>query len=52
MATLYIETSIVSYLRHHPSSQVVTAARQVLTRQWWEQDRHNYELVNIPIRNR
>ena len=45
MASLYIETSVVSYLRQQPSSQVVAAARQLLTYQWWEQDRHNYELV-------
>lgn len=45
MATLYIETSIVSYLRQRPSSQVVMAARQLLTHQWWEQERGNYELV-------
>ena len=31
MDTLYIETSIVSYLRQRPSSQVIMAARQLLT---------------------
>ena len=30
MDTVYIETSIVSYLRQKPSTQVVTAARQLL----------------------
>lgn len=45
MATLYIETSIVSYLRQRPSSQVVMAARQLLTHQWWDVERGNYELV-------
>lgn len=45
MATLYIETSIVSYLRQRPSSQVVMAARQLLTHQWWDEERGNYELV-------
>lgn len=45
MPTLYIETSIVSYLRQRPSTQVVTAARQVLTHQWWNYERTNYELV-------
>ena len=39
MATVYIETSIVSYLRQRPSSQVVMAARQLLTHQWWEKER-------------
>lgn len=45
MPTLYVETSIVSYLRSRPSAQVVAAARQLLTRQWWETERPNYELV-------
>ena len=45
MTTLYIETSIVSYLRQRPSSQVVMAARQLLTHEWWNQERENYELV-------
>jgi hypothetical protein len=45
MATVYIETSIVSYLRQRPSSQVVMAARQVLTHRWWNDERANYELV-------
>lgn len=45
MARVYIETSIVSYLRQSPSDQLVTAARQILTRRWWENHRHEYELV-------
>jgi hypothetical protein len=45
MPTLYIETSIVSYLREQPSPQVVAAARQILTRRWWERERGKYELV-------
>ncbi len=45
MPTVYIETSIVSYLRQRPSSQVVMAARQLLTHQWWNNERANYELV-------
>ena len=45
MPTLYIETSIVSYLRQRPSPQVIAAARQLLTRQWWDEERKTYELV-------
>ena len=45
MDTLYIETSVVSYLRQKPSSQVVMAARQLLTHQWWKYERTNYQLV-------
>ena len=49
MPTVYIETSIVSYLRQRPSSQVVMAARQLLTHQWWNDERGNYELVTSQI---
>ena len=45
MDVVHIETSIVSYLRQKPSSQVVTAARQLLTHQWWNHERENYQLV-------
>ena len=45
MPRVYLETSIVSYLRQRPSGQVVTAARQLLTRRWWEEERFNYELL-------
>jgi predicted nucleic acid-binding protein len=42
---VYIETSIVSYLRQRQSTQVVAAARQLLTRRWWINERTSYELV-------
>jgi predicted nucleic acid-binding protein len=42
---LYLETSIISYLRQKPSTQVVLAARQLLTHQWWNDERSNYQLV-------
>lgn len=45
MTTVYVETSIVSYLRQRPSPQVVMAARQILTHEWWDKERHHYELV-------
>jgi predicted nucleic acid-binding protein len=45
METVYIETSVISYLRQRPSSQVVMAAHQVLTHRWWNNERSNYELV-------
>jgi len=45
MDTVYIETSIVSYLQQRPSLQVVMAARQLLTHQWWNDERAKYELV-------
>jgi predicted nucleic acid-binding protein len=35
----------VSYLRQRPNSQVVMAARQLLTHRWWSEERSKYELV-------
>jgi predicted nucleic acid-binding protein len=45
MDSVYLETSILSYLRSRPSSQVIVAARQLLTHQWWNDERLKYELV-------
>lgn len=33
---IYIETSVISYLTARPSRDVLTAARQTWTREWWE----------------
>ena len=33
--TVYVETSIISYLAAHPSRDLVTAARQQITHTWW-----------------
>lgn len=41
---LYIETSIVSYLTADPSRDIVTAARQQLTRDWWITKRLKFDL--------
>lgn len=40
-----IETTILSYLAARPSRDVVTAGRQMTTRQWWENERQKYTLV-------
>ena len=45
MDTVYIETSIVSFLRPEPATHIVSAARQLLTRRWWQVERGNFELV-------
>ncbi|HEX9942705.1 MAG TPA: type II toxin-antitoxin system VapC family toxin [Thermoanaerobaculia bacterium] len=41
---LYIETSIVSYLTAQPSRDIVTAARQQITREWWQTKRSQFDL--------
>jgi len=45
MDTVYIETSVISYLRQKPAKEVVAAAHQLLTHQWWDTERMKYELV-------
>ena len=34
-AKVYIETSVVSYYTSRPSRDLVVAARQEITREWW-----------------
>ena len=45
MATVYIETSIIGYLTARSASDVVFQARQLLTRQWWDDRRKSYDLL-------
>ncbi len=42
METVYIETSIVSYLVADPSRDLVTAANQQVTRDWWQTRRKHF----------
>ncbi len=44
MKSIYLETSIISYLAARPSRDLVVAAHQQLTHDWWEY-RSEYELV-------
>ncbi len=41
---VYIETSVISYLTARPSRDLIVAAHQEITRQWWETERAKYEL--------
>ncbi len=41
---LYLETSVVSYCTGRPSRDLIVAGRQQITRDWWENERHNYSL--------
>ena len=45
LPTVYIETSVVSYLTALPSRDVVVAAYQQVTREWWRTARTRFELV-------
>jgi len=41
---VYVETTITSYLAARPSRDLVQAARQQITHDWWNNQRQNYEL--------
>ena len=41
--TVYIETSIISLLKRRPSHNTVEVARQILTHQWWEEQKPDYQ---------
>ncbi len=43
--TVYIETTIISYLTAWRSPQLVMAANQEVTRVWWDDHRDAYDLV-------
>jgi hypothetical protein len=47
--TVYIETSIVSYLAARPSRDPVTARNQRLTHEWWNRRRHRYALYTSAL---
>ncbi|MBN1442682.1 MAG: type II toxin-antitoxin system VapC family toxin [Planctomycetes bacterium] len=44
MSTVYLETSIIGYLTSRPSRDLVTAANQHLTQEWWHQHRKRHDL--------
>lgn len=43
--TVYIETSVISYLVARPSRDVVVAAYQAVTREWWRNAPERFHLV-------
>ena len=42
--SVYIETSVVSYLTGRPSRDVILAGRQALTVEWWDTRRDRFDL--------
>ena len=46
MQTVYIETTIPSYLGAHPSRQETMASHQKLTHRWWNDQRHKFLLYS------
>ena len=45
METVYIETSVVSLLVANPSRDLILAAHQEATREWWNEQRPHYRCV-------
>jgi hypothetical protein len=44
MSSVYLETTIPSYLTARQSQDLVSAARQQITQQWWNTRRQDFEL--------
>jgi len=44
MKSVYLETTVISYLAAFSSRDLITAARQEITQQWWSGRRHDFEL--------
>lgn len=49
MKSVYVETSIVSYLTARPSRDVRAAAWQQITAQWWDEARSQYDLFTSEL---
>ncbi|HOH29027.1 MAG TPA: type II toxin-antitoxin system VapC family toxin [Candidatus Hydrogenedentes bacterium] len=43
--TLYLETTIPSYLLADASRDIVAVARQDITRRWWHRDKNRFDMV-------
>jgi predicted nucleic acid-binding protein len=41
---VYVETSVVSYCTARSSNQIITAAKQAITRTWWERESPRFSL--------
>jgi len=49
MKSVYIETSVVSYLTGRPSRDLLITACQQATREWWQTRRCHYELFTSQL---
>ena len=46
---IYLETTIISYLAARPSKDLITAAHQQVTRDWWENRRRDFDLFSSQL---
>jgi hypothetical protein len=49
MASVYLETKIPGYLTAWRSPELVMAARQQITREWWDNRRRDFELFTSQL---
>jgi len=49
MASIYVETTIPSYLTAWPAKNVVAAAHQVITKEWWASQRSRFQLFTSEL---
>lgn len=42
--TVYVETSVISYLTSRPNRDLIIAGNQQVTQEWWQQRRIEFEL--------
>ena len=47
--TVYIETSVVSYLMARPTADLLAAAWQKVTLDWWETQRNRFDLYTSAV---
>jgi len=47
--SVYVETTVVSYLTAKPSRDIVVTAHQQVTREWWEKARQRFDLYTSAV---
>ena len=46
---IYLETTIISYLAARPSKDLITAAHQQVTHDWWQNRRLDFDLFSSQL---
>jgi len=46
---IYLETTIISYLAARPSKDLITAAHQQITHDWWQNRRRDFDLFSSQL---
>ena len=49
LKSVFVETTIPSYYTGRPSSNLILAANQLQTQEWWDNHRHDFELFSSPM---